>query len=346
MIARLQRDFHLAMLSLVGIMVLVCVTPYAIYRYWDGSYLIAAVDSILVVSTLAAVAYAWLTGNTKAAGFFVACMFCAGVVIVVFGLGPVGLFWTYPFIVFIFFLVPPLRALLLLLLVLVTLLLLAALLPGKIFMDGFQLVSFVVTSAVTSFFSYVFAYRMLVQRRQLESMAAQDALTGAANRRQLDQALEFAAGSGRRSRHNEIAMLLFDLDFFKQINDSEGHQAGDAVLVELVQLLQKHTRMCDQVYRFGGEEFVVLLEDITQEEALAVAEKLRGVIDKELHSSQHTVSASVGVAILAPGENWEQWLARADAALYRAKAQGRNQVVMAEVGSPVPSKEATPVPCS
>lgn len=345
MIARMQQDFHLAMLSLVGFMVLVCVTPYAIYRYWDGSYLIAVVDSILVLFTLMAVAYAWLTGNTKAAGFFVACMFCAGVVIVVYGLGPVGLFWTYPFIVFIFFLVPPLRALLLLLLVLVTLLLFAVIFPGQVFVDGFQLVSFVVTTAVTSFFSYVFAYRMLVQRRQLESMAAQDALTGAANRRQLDQALEFAAGPGRRSRQKDIAMLLFDLDYFKQINDSEGHQAGDAILVELVQLLHKHTRISDQVYRFGGEEFVVLLEDITPEEAQLVAEKLRAVIAEELHSTQRAVSASVGVAILAAGESWEQWLARADAALYQAKTGGRNQVVMA-AGIPVVNKASIPAPCS
>ncbi|MDP4529479.1 GGDEF domain-containing protein [Alkalimonas delamerensis] len=330
MFARLQQDFHLAMLSLVGLIVFLCVTPYAVYRYWEGSYLVAYVDATLVVATSLAVLYAWLTGNTKGAGLFVASIFCVGVVLVVSSLGPVGLFWTYPFIIFVFFLVPPFRALLLLVLVLVTLLAWSAWLPGTIFDDRVQLTSFVVTATVTSFFSYVFAYRMLVQRRELESMAARDALTGAANRRELDLALEFAAGAGRRSRDKDIALLLLDLDFFKKINDEAGHQAGDQVLVNLVQLLQKHTRLSDQVYRFGGEEFVILLDDVEADEALAVAEKLRQRIAAELQSQTGAVSASIGVALLGPQEAWQSWLARADAALYRAKSGGRNQVVMAQ----------------
>lgn len=324
------------MLTLVGLIVLVCVTPFAIYRYFDGSYLIAIVDGFLVVSTSSAVAYAWYTGQTKVAGFFVACLFCAGFVLVATGLGPVGLFWIFPLIVFIFFLVPPLRALLLLLLVLVSMLTITGFFPELIFADRFQMISFIVTSAVTSFFSYVFAYRTLLQRRLLEQMAAVDALTGAANRRQLDHALQFAARHLPAKQPNPAALLLLDLDHFKLINDTEGHQAGDLILIELVTLLEQHTRPADQVFRFGGEEFVVLLEGVTAEEARSVAEKLRQLIADNLSSTERKVTASVGVASLLVDEHWEQWLSRADMALYQAKSQGRNCVVMA-AGSDTPA---------
>ena len=215
-----------------------------------------------------------------------------------------------------------------LLLMLLALFVISSLKPDLIFSSQFQMLAFFVTTSITSLFAFIFAYRAQIQRRELQRLATTDSLTGASNRRTLNEQL--AVAIEQQSRHNrQYGLILLDLDHFKQINDKYGHKTGDKMLIELVPVLQSLLRQHDPVFRFGGEEFVVVVADISAAALEKLAEKLRqGVEQKMFLPDGSHITTSVGIAMLQAGEDWEAWLHRADMALYQAKHQGRNQVVV------------------
>lgn len=160
----------------------------------------------------------------------------------------------------------------------------------------------------------------------VEQAALTDSLTGIPNKRAMDDALARTISLG--SRHGqENSLILCDLDRFKSINDQHGHIVGDHVLQLAAQALQKAIRTSDEVYRFGGEEFAILLPQTNEADAKAVADRIREfmrTIRVNCGESDIEVTTSCGVAMRLPDENADQWIARADEALYRAKAGGRN----------------------
>lgn len=161
--------------------------------------------------------------------------------------------------------------------------------------------------------------------RALEEQAITDPLTGAFNRRHMHDTL--ATAVERRRRHGERAsLLLFDVDRFKSINDVLGHPEGDRVLKTLVALIGQRMRRVDVLFRCGGEEFALLLTGARFPDALSVAEDIRRVVQDAGLVPGRPVSISVGVVELAHEQSAEDWLAEADAALYRAKRAGRNRV--------------------
>ncbi|BAN02492.1 GGDEF domain-containing protein [Ilumatobacter coccineus] len=151
------------------------------------------------------------------------------------------------------------------------------------------------------------------------AMASIDPLTGLLNRRsmvkRLDQRIALAGPEGEAS-----SVLLIDLDHFKSINDSRGHLAGDAALVDVADAMTSTVRPTDQVCRWGGEEFLVLLPASGLAAATHTAERLRTVI------AGTGVTASIGVADVRRGDTVSEWVRRADLALYAAKRDGRNRV--------------------
>ncbi len=174
------------------------------------------------------------------------------------------------------------------------------------------------------------------QRRQemLEIFSRADPLTGLFNRRWFDKMvtrhIERAHSDG-----SYLGLLLLDVDHFKQYNDSQGHLGGDYALVTLSRTMEKLLRPDDLACRYGGEEFVIVLPQSSPEDCLAIAERLRTFVERmEIKNGEGThlpsITISVGMAMLTPGENAEQLTKRADQALYTAKAQGRNRVVAVE----------------
>ncbi len=160
---------------------------------------------------------------------------------------------------------------------------------------------------------------------ELNRLATTDSLTGAWNRRYFEQ----AAGTGiaRADRYGEpLALLMFDLDHFKLLNDTHGHPVGDKVLVELMRRVRPRLRATDILARWGGEEFVVLLPHCGREEAVKLAEKLRHLIATKPFPPAGPLTASFGVAEFQAGETLDTWLKRVDDALYAAKSAGRNRV--------------------
>jgi diguanylate cyclase (GGDEF)-like protein len=162
-------------------------------------------------------------------------------------------------------------------------------------------------------------------RAELEHLATHDSLTGALNRRALIEAGTLELARCRRN-HQVMALLVMDLDHFKAINDTHGHQTGDRVLVDFAGRVTHLLRQVDRFGRFGGEEFVVLLPETSLAEARLVAERIRAEVEagnKELPAC----TVSIGVAVSGPDDlEVDGIVARADAAMYRAKEGGRNRV--------------------
>jgi two-component system, cell cycle response regulator len=183
------------------------------------------------------------------------------------------------------------------------------------------------------------AHRELVQaNRELGKREASvrrisltDSLTGAGNRRKFDDELPLEVDRARRHGY-PLSLVMLDLDHFKEYNDTLGHEAGDRVLRDVGVLFNQGLRQEDIFYRLGGEEFVVLLPGLDKEEAAIAAERMRRLVEAHPLDKSITVTASFGVATLDSKERGDDLLARADAAMYRAKRGGRNRVVEAGAG--------------
>lgn len=162
--------------------------------------------------------------------------------------------------------------------------------------------------------------------QQILDTSRTDPLTGAANRRRFDERLQEELDRCQRTSGG-LSLALADVDHFKQVNDDFGHLAGDAVLKALVVVMQAGTRAYDLVARWGGEEFVILLPDTESALAVDVADRIRLAFgDETVPAVSRPITVSFGIAAARPGDSAETLLARADAALYRAKEDGRNRV--------------------
>ncbi|HTH14780.1 MAG TPA: GGDEF domain-containing protein [Spirochaetia bacterium] len=223
--------------------------------------------------------------------------------------------------------------------------LLAYCLPSAIFFGGLVLFQhdprvlaadlvngaiFLMAAGFISRFVYTNQVRLLERNARLDHLSLHDALSGLANRllfrNQIEGELARLARSGRVS-----SLVIVDLDGFKAINDQYGHPAGDAVLVQAARLLQAGVRTVDSVSRWGGEEFLILLPESDPETAAVVADRLRSALEQAVVTGpwgEIRFTASFGVAALGAGQPsaFEEAYSRADAALYRAKAAGKNRV--------------------
>jgi diguanylate cyclase (GGDEF)-like protein len=176
------------------------------------------------------------------------------------------------------------------------------------------------------FNSLVARLRERESQGELERLSVTDALTGLYNRRHLMGTLATEAQRSRRLRRT-FAVLLADVDHFKQYNDAHGHLAGDTALVKIADILRKTTRAVDCVARYGGEEFLVMLLETTIATAALVADRIRGRVAAEEFAGGK-ITMSIGVAEFpAHGDTPESLIASADAAMYQAKGEGRDRVV-------------------
>lgn len=159
----------------------------------------------------------------------------------------------------------------------------------------------------------------------LERQSSTDRLTGAWNRAHLDRVIESELARSARAKL-PVSLILLDIDHFKRINDTYGHQAGDSVLCELVKLIKSNIRAADILFRWGGEEFVVLASATGYRGAEVLAEALRSKINQHAFATAGSVTVSFGVAEHIAPESAEAWFRRVDETLYAAKHGGRNRV--------------------
>ena len=167
-----------------------------------------------------------------------------------------------------------------------------------------------------------------IEKSEYERSSKEDPLTGCLNRAGFSSVLlreqEELSKTGA-----PVSFMIFDIDHFKEVNDTYGHLVGDEVLVNLAKLVQSMIRNTDSLVRWGGEEFVILSSDTSIQNAAFLAEKLRKAIESATLITQQQVTCSFGVTEMVPGEDPKSLIARADKALYTSKEGGRNRVTVA-----------------
>ncbi len=201
---------------------------------------------------------------------------------------------------------------------------------GKLFLNGFWLFSmlyFITPILITCLVLFeILLSQWRHREQQIQNLSQIDPLTSTLNRRSIDQSLE----SLGHDKHASYAIVLLDLDLFKNINDQFGHHMGDAVLIAVGQKLSEHLRENDIVGRYGGEEFILILKRSSQHRARRIAERCRAAIESLVieHEDGRSIriTASFGIALSANKLKPQQLLNQADKALYAAKAGGRNQI--------------------
>lgn len=318
---RLHGDLRLAIICVCGIFSVAGIAPFGIYRLVTGQWIAAAIDIALIITIASANVYAWRTGRTRAVGLLLMTTNSIGCLAVVELLGLTGALWAYTVVLMNFFLAERRTALLG-----SALLILAIAIHGGGFESMAELMTFVVTAALVSLYACIFASRTDRQRQQLEHLASQDPLTGAGNRRSMEADLNAMTRNAKPSRL-PCWVVILDLDHFKLINDRHGHEVGDRVLIDFVSIMRSTLRHGDRLYRYGGEEFVLLLPDADVSGLNAVLTKIRRQIRLSLSAPSGPVTVSMGVAAWQNEEDWTAMLARADAALYMAKRNGRDRIV-------------------
>ncbi|MCA9170588.1 MAG: GGDEF domain-containing protein [Planctomycetales bacterium] len=180
-------------------------------------------------------------------------------------------------------------------------------------------------------------YRLEEQAQELDRTrmeARMDILSGVGNRKAFDESLRFMLSKSQRRRET-FALLLIDVDHFKWINDTHGHQSGDQVVQRLGNTLKSAIRPGDHIARYGGDEFGILLEGVDNQVGAMVAQRIRDKVehcnfDVGLNDARVAVTLSMGMAISAPSDTPENLLRRADEALYRSKEAGRNRLTVYE----------------
>jgi diguanylate cyclase (GGDEF)-like protein len=320
-----KNKFQRGMVYLFAILASLLIAPFCVIRYLNGEIVNAVVDLAIVVVALSSAIYTYRLGQaTQLVSNITALLYSSGAVAVAHLNEPIYVFWLFPSLIANFFLLNATAALI------ANALTIAAVLPIALYLETTtEAFAMVASLLMCGSMAYVFARLTHQQQLLLQGYANQDALTQLGNRRAMDEEMRLSVADCARNL-TPATLIILDLDFFKMVNDKFGHTTGDEVLVDLAQLLTRRVRKTDRVFRFGGEEFVVLARNTCLADALVIAEQLRVQIEMEINDPDGALTASFGCAQLHNDETPEDWFIRADKAVYQAKQQGRNCVVAAE----------------
>jgi diguanylate cyclase (GGDEF)-like protein len=315
-----RRTAEEKLIVMVSAISAIALLPFAIMRWVLGDYWISLIDGfgfIVVLGLLVSVLY---YRETRISGLVLSLLAIVGMVLNVYLKGPDEIYFVYPTMVAAYFLVKPHFALSFSVLALIAML---PVMSSQLDMLSFAKIYLSIIGCVL--FTYAFASQRNAQRDQLLLFSTKDSLTGAGNRRLLNERLSQAIR--RFERHeNPMSLLILDLDRFKQINDSAGHAVGDELLVRVTDILMARIRSTDMLFRYGGDEFIVFADGSDLETAASLAEDIRALVEADLSISGWQLSISLGVAEYSRGEDQASWINRADEALFKSKRQGRNQV--------------------
>lgn len=305
-----------ALLVFQSTLAALAITPFGIWRLGRGDWGQGIFDLALVLLLLG-LAYLGVKGQRlRSIGLSVASLYVLSSLFVAYQFGPLGHYWFFPAIVAGFFVVRAGEALWL-----AVFGLLAHVWLASRHGWGAELGTFAATSLLVCIFINQFATRLRQDNRRLYLDSTLDSLTGSGNRRLLDDVL---AELPDNAHSPGMSLLMLDIDHFKNVNDQYGHAIGDLCLNRLAHLLMTDLQAGQRLFRYGGEEFVVLAPGSAQD-ALELAERLRTDVEQTQLIREAKITVSIGIASRALHENVHDWMRRADDAMYQAKQQGRNR---------------------
>lgn len=295
------------------------VLPFAIFRSVEEQWLIASLDGVIFLGMVALCLYVFKTGKTQFARWVISFFLISGMLITVLLKGESQFIWAYPATVAIYYLIKHRQA------AIINLLAIAIL--GAISYSDIPIAVFgssMVTLIATNVFALIFSSETNQQRTLLIQQATKDPLTKTGNRRAFDLEITRLVKQQQRNA-SAMSMISIDLDKFKEINDKYGHAKGDEALRLVSKILTLRLRGTDNLYRIGGEEFVIIPVSADLKNAEKLAEQLRTLIEASELIPEQPLTISLGVAKYKTSESEQEWLARADKALYQAKNSGRNR---------------------
>ncbi|WP_371194199.1 GGDEF domain-containing protein [Glaciecola sp. SC05] len=238
---------------------------------------------------------------------------------VIFG-GVEQVYWIYPSTLTLFFLVSPLIAFAF------TIGICLLIFPTIMFnVETMQMVTIFLALFGTAFFINVFASEIRTENANLSSLAAKDFLTGCGNRRAFKAEIE-KRYHDFLSDNKPSSLIVLDIDDFKVLNDKYGHLVGDKVLKVLVDSISHRIRRTDNLYRLGGEEFAILVPNAELSDSLKLAEEIKSALAKQAAPDVPKFTVSLGVTQVKSHESIDDWIARADMAMYKSKNTGKNRV--------------------
>jgi diguanylate cyclase (GGDEF)-like protein len=315
------------------LLLLACVlVPMLVHNIYIGQHLLTATCLVLLVILVTNI---FLLGGNRRAFLSPTPLLGLGILLILLAVSlgqNYAIYWMYPLLAGLPVLLRSRRSL--------VIGLLSAVLGLPLVFTHFDTSSAFVISfsmIITWLVSAWLVFAVTEQSRRLKDLTVTDPLTGAYNRRYLEEQAGHAMESWQRYRHSST-ILLIDIDFFKRINDKYGHAAGDTAIKRLVEVVSARIRAVDTLCRFGGEEFVVLLQETGIDGAIRIAEELRALVESEKIAPEGSMTISVGVCEVIAADSVDHWFSLADSALYLAKRSGRNRVeATREV---VPQREA------
>ncbi len=304
----------------MGGLTAVVISGFAIYRWYAGEYRAALTNTLIVATMLGVVALARTTRFARITPILFSITISLSCITSSLFVSNNGLLWIF-LVLLINTLIVPRRWTI----GLNTGLIIIPMFARDLFFSPIHQVSWVIIAVLISVFALMSMDQLREQRRLLAQQANIDPLTGTGNRRLMRLHLQEAVVE-RRGDRLAATLIVIDLDKFKQINDIHGHETGDRVLIDFARCVSSSRRADDGFYRMGGEEFVLLLRGMEESIARSYLPSLHQRLSGRVKTASGPVHFSAGVAVLREGETWSQWLARADKALYTAKAEGRNCV--------------------
>lgn len=293
----------------------------AIFKAIENDFIVVIADVLMVgIFLLAAFQEATKRERTPS-DFFILQLVTGLYMLVVYRSPDVIYLWSYPLVMVYYFLLPHQKAI-----TLNAILVGWSALISYTFMPVEHLARFIVTLSTASVFAYSFSVLVARQNRVLKQQAQTDVLTGLANRRAMETELETELSRLKRYKGTSCLMIL-DIDHFKSINDSFGHATGDKALNALASIVKQRLRKSDRIFRYGGEEFVIILPNTELQHGVLLAEYFRELVSHSELIDEVSLTISVGVTEMVIGEDWKTCFERADRHLYVAKKQGRNRTI-------------------
>ncbi|MDZ7668950.1 MAG: GGDEF domain-containing protein [Gammaproteobacteria bacterium] len=294
--------------------------PFGLYSLATGRFLVSAFLALVTAIALINAVAIHRRGRICIPIWVYYGLILAALIYAMATLGVSASYWSYPACLSVLFVASRWEARILISVSL------AVLLPTAfLFLPVDVATRFAITLVMVCFFCDLIVGLFGELQTRLTELAFRDPLTGALNRRQMASLLQQAVEDLQRHGH-PASLACFDLDYFKKVNDKLGHEAGDQVLRNLVSTVQNRIRGVDSLFRLGGEEFAVLLRNTSLANGMSFAESLRDLIEQAPLLQEQPVTVSIGVAECCENESVDDWLRRADEALYEAKGAGRNRV--------------------
>jgi len=303
---------------------LIIISCFGFYKVIIGERDIALIDfsiCLLILFALIKVSQNKFTIRTKVVFIFLCGL---GVLSIIYIKGNISsLYWIYPLVTGLFFLLGSQIAL-----PINIFFIMLSMSIASMNISTQQLVNLFSSLGLVCISGYVFSVRAEIYQKQLAKLADIDPLTKLKNRHSLEDQLNNEIILHKKNIYTS-SLLILDLDHFKKINDSHGHTVGDNTLISFSNMLKKTVRDSDSVYRYGGEEFIIIANNTKLDKAGKLAEHLRKTTEKTITAEGDPVTVSIGIAEVKEEDTPTSWLHRTDQALYEAKSFSRNTVFLA-----------------